>query len=412
MRRIRGKIIAVCTVIAVILATKAALTAEIPVVYAENGSDIDDTAALEVDGEDEQDTELPSSDDGEDEDGEDGDGDTGKTNSGVNSGTDSAADSETDGGNKTDSKPDADPDDAEADSDADGKTEDDTLADAEEELEETLPLAGMNSVFSLRSSRSTETEVGDESELSAALAGESPNVNIKLTNDIPLSEERALNVDGNVTINLNGRTISANSGVFDVGNSGALTITGEGTIKSESGNAIYVTGGALTITGGCTIKSESENAIYFDGNKLTINNGTFQASNGKSLVIGGGVGSITLSGGTYSNGIEIALDMSGFNGETPKIGAYAKAFCGRLGNPNLSDSTFSYAGDGLVSIDSSVTVSSGSWNGNYTENRYLLSGEEYSFQDAECKVSGDSTVYGNKLGFYVSESDQYTFTKE
>lgn len=495
MRRVRGKIIAVCTVVAVILAAKAALTAEIPVVYAEDGSDIDKTAVLEADGEDKQDTELPAFGDGEDEDGDEKDGDADKAGGGVNSGTDSAdgsqkdgdtdkaggdvnsgtdsaADSQTDGGNKTDSMTDADTADTKADSDADVKTEDDTLADTEEETEETLPPAEIRSVFSLRSSRSTGTDIGsfdtiDDLNNTLKNWANKGAVEATLSEKINLTEGYgAISVPAGVdlTLNMNNCSLSgfSNNGINVTG--GTLTLTGTGSIECNNGYGIYINGGNVTLEGSQTITAQTEAAIhvsgsgtlnisgggsvtggaygiysnesnvninsssvtvtatagdawcvagYDTGKTLTIKGGTFKAQNGKSLRINVPDDKVTITGGSFPNGISIkSSEGSGVN-DLP-IGNWASGFYGSITGGVLSDNTFSAGQDGsnyYVHSPSGVTVSSGSWNGKYKEYRLLDPGKKYSFKDAGCKVSGDDTVY-KACDFYVSEEEYYTFTKE
>lgn len=456
MRRIRGKVIAVCTVIAIILAAREALTAEIPVVYAENGSDIDDAAVLEEDGEDEQDTENSASGDGEneDKDGDEKDGDTDKASGGVNSGTgsadgsrkdgdtdkaggnvnsgkDSASDSQTDGGNKTDGKPDADTDDAEADSDADVKTEDDTLADAEEEPEETLPPAEIRSVFSLRSSRSTGTNVSSEEELSNALwSGESV---INLASDIAL--RGLFELGDELTLNLKGNTLSCETNVFDVYSD--LTINGPGTISCREGSAIIVgEGGKVTISDAtvngmdCGIESYggivtinsgeitgSRAACYISGGEsvsrtLTINGGTFKATSGQSLYYAASK-SAEINGGTFANGVGVELRGSEVDINSLPIGEWATRF-NNIIIGSFDKNTFkaeAIDGSYYYYIASSTNGQSQEWDGSCTEIRSLSAGNDYSFGAGKWTVGGDDAVY-SAGSFCVPSSGTYTFTKK
>lgn len=462
MRRIRGKVIAVCTVIAIILAAREALTAEIPVVYAENGSDIDDAAVLEEDGEDEQDTENSASGDGEneDKDGDEKDGDTDKASGGVNSGTgsadgsrkdgdtdkaggnvnsgkDSASDSQTDGGNKTDGKPDADTDDAEADSDADVKTEDDTLADAEEEPEETLPPAEIRSVFSLRSSRSTGRDIGEVKSIPAfneqlqTYANEGA-VEATLSADIGLAEVNdAITVPAGVDLTLKMNNCSLTdcfrSNAINV-NGGTLTLTGKGSIECNNGYGIMIVGGNVTLDGNQTITSTSDNAIFVSqGGNLTISGGTIKGGN---YGIFATESTVTINSGTvtgnraacYISGGESVSRTLTINGGTFKATSGQSLYYAASKKATINGGTFTN-GVGVELSKSSESIDSlsiGEWatrfytkiNGSFDNNTFrAMDTDSGYYYYIESSTGGKSGTWDGKYKEYrlLEPGKKYSF---
>lgn len=123
---------------------------------------------------------------------------------------------------------------------------------------------------------------------------------VTLTYNVALDSYLTIPENVEVTLNLNGYSITAESGNC-IRNNGTLTITGEGTIKSkstyainnvsgtvtvESGNigAIF-NGGKLTVNDGVIANTVSgKHGIYHDGSTLTINGGTFTSTSGNELI--------------------------------------------------------------------------------------------------------------------------------
>ena len=223
------------------------------------------------------------------------------------------------------------------------------------------------------------TEVDSEEELKAAVtAGKS----VVLTDDIDLTAAVNIPQDVNASIDLNGKTITANSSTaFNVLNKGAsLTIGGEGMVTA-AGHAIANYGGTLTVNGG-TYKTNGEQTatIYCDGAvgstygnvdsdwHLTINDGTFISEKFTSISLQNNYyqlnpeGSATLNGGTFTSGggwydlyVGCAKATVDFDNCTFTNGrVYAKA------EPSLNPAApayingIEYSTDGLVALASTA----------------------------------------------------------
>ena len=164
----------------------------------------------------------------------------------------------------------------------------------------------------LSCSDSSHTDIADWTAISQDnISDLSKEGNYYLADDIILSNaadenedssRTAITIDGtNVTLCLNGHTISVNEGetarIFYIKRSGSLTLcdcssgkTGTltgGNVDNGSGGAVYVYGGSFTMYGG-TI---SDNTASTDGGGVNVaSNGTFEMKGG------------TISGNTASNG--------------------------------------------------------------------------------------------------------------
>jgi hypothetical protein len=149
-----------------------------------------------------------------------------------------------------------------------------------------------------------------KTELETAQSGDT----IKITGDITVTGESAFVIDKEITIELNGFTISTpndtvGDGVFRVINGGKLTINGDGTINgvntTDYAMAIWVDGGEVIINGGTYTNENAGEDTQYDlmyvknGGKLTINGGTFISktpkwtlnlndTNGGEIVVCGG----------------------------------------------------------------------------------------------------------------------------
>ena len=136
-----------------------------------------------------------------------------------------------------------------------------------------------------------QTEVSSESALTTALSGTSP-INITLTANIELSNYLGIEDGKNVTIDLNGKTLSrslskadADGHVIWVKSGGTLTI------KDSSSGSGKLRGGWANNGGGIC----NYGTLYFQG-------GTITDCKGKET--GGGIrnnGTATISGGVISN---------------------------------------------------------------------------------------------------------------
>ena len=206
----------------------------------------------------------------------------------------------------------------------------------------------------------TWTEVGTLAELQAAIAD---GANLKLTADITVPAGTIIEIpaDVEVTLNLNGRTLSA-EGMNDetIINNGTLTITG-GTVYSVRGKYPLSNKGVMTIDGvkveatrtmavgnmastaQMTIKGDSEIKGINNSGTLTIEDGNFAEyvsgsnvftvmNNGGNTTVKGGTfealfrnisgGSATITGGTFSADPSIYVDAENYTVTTNTDGTY------------------------------------------------------------------------------------------
>ena len=139
---------------------------------------------------------------------------------------------------------------------------------------------------------------------------------VTLTEDVVLTTP--LEVMGNMTIDLNGKTIS-NSANYSIENYGTLTINGDGNFEGLGG--IRSHGGKLTINGGNYTCSSNWSAgtynhiLKAENTEVTINGGTFDATVGgtNNAMINVSENSVvTINGGVFKN----------VNGTIPQFAPY------------------------------------------------------------------------------------------
>ena len=140
---------------------------------------------------------------------------------------------------------------------------------------------------------------------------------VTLENDVTLEEGQSIKVSSDITLNLNGHTITGNSnsqyGLLYVGIGGDLTITGSGEIKNtcepyESDGYTYngvVIGnyGKLTINGGTFTGGHALYNMNFQGTTTglaVIEDGVFQTSNDDDTAAILNCGSLEIKKGTIS----------------------------------------------------------------------------------------------------------------
>ena len=164
-----------------------------------------------------------------------------------------------------------------------------------------------------------EATVSSKEELEQAL-NDSSVTTIKLGANITASITIAAGKD--VTLNLNGHTLTNTDGQHTITNNGTLTITGTGTVDNVShARAAIVNNGTATLNGGTYTRSKENpennaedaggNSFYTilsdNGAKMTINEGVTvtNVGNFSSMIRNGGTSASTLiiNGGTFSGGL-------------------------------------------------------------------------------------------------------------
>ena len=152
----------------------------------------------------------------------------------------------------------------------------------------------------------TVDKPADLKELEAALAN---GGNVTLTKDVTLLE--SIKVENKVTLDLNGKTITApTSSAFEVKAGGELTVKNGKVVAYEStvraiGGKVVVESGEYTSTG-TALDSPATYRYSLDcreGGELIINGGTFKSNNGMI-----NVGStVTINGGKFENIVEKSM---------------------------------------------------------------------------------------------------------
>ena len=151
------------------------------------------------------------------------------------------------------------------------------------------------------------TFVGTAAELQAAIsAGE----NVVLESDLSLTNALAIPQGKALTIDLNGKTVTA-TGDFATVNAGSkLTVNG-GTVISGH-YAFNVSGGEVVVDDGSFTAQEPVFAL-FGGSKLTVNGGTFTANDN----------AVIATNGSSKEGCEITVNGGVFNGNITSDGYIA-----------------------------------------------------------------------------------------
>ena len=235
---------------------------------------------------------------------------------------------------------------------------------------------------------------------------------VQLTEDIVMTEAVTVDNGNNLTIDLNGHTLTApeNSRAFNI-QGGALTIEdsartgviqGSGTVagnggaiwmsSSNSNNALTLTGGTIrgfTATGG--------GGVYVSGGSFEMTNGTI--SNCNATNAGGGVyvssGTIKMSGGSIENctandGAGVKVYAS--NGETA---SFSMSGSGKIKNCN-QDGVSIYARGGT----SEFSMSGGTIKGN--------SGYGVWVNNGSVEMSGGSVNGSGRYDIYIGNEAALT----
>ena len=232
--------------------------------------------------------------------------------------------------------------------------------------------------------------------IAAALEATTGEVEITLIDD--LSENVVIPAGGEVTLNLNGFTLSNVEGEKDsdnkeiledtINNYGILTITGNGTVSNTDGRKAVEnnTGATLTIKNG-TFSSDTSQTIYNNENAtLTIEDGTFTSVSTQVLY---NKGIATIGGGKFSNS---------------KASTYNHVVTSSMGELYINGGEFSFT-DGSVSsavniVGGKVVITDGTFTG-YTQAMLISSGADVTITDGTFK----STNTSNPIMITASASD-------
>lgn len=156
----------------------------------------------------------------------------------------------------------------------------------------------------------TPTDVSTVGDFAAAL---SEGGSVKLTDNLQLAQ--TYNITGDVTIDLNGHTISSNQGspLFAVSGEGAkLTLKG-GTVSNRNRVAVTRNGGEVVIENGEYSSSAADVIRLENGGKATVNGGTLTGREG-AIASRGNNGTIVVNGGTLVGTDNFAVATNGSDG--------------------------------------------------------------------------------------------------
>ena len=195
------------------------------------------------------------------------------------------------------------------------------------------------------------TPVSTEGELKTAVeAGE----NVVLERDIAV--QNALNIESgkNITIDLNGKTVTA-SGNFAKVSDGTLTLTG-GTIESDNTIVNVIQNGVAIVDGGTYKSTGNKIAMYAEnGGKIIVNGGTFTAN--EFVLSPQKGGEVTVNGGTFTANDNAVIATNGSNG----YGRNRITINGGTFNGNIKSSGYIACGVYVANSDT-VNINGGIFN--------------------------------------------------
>lgn len=226
-------------------------------------------------------------------------------------------------------------------------------------------------------SADTVTDAGDATALANAITAAKDGETIKLT--APITASITIPNGKNITLDLNGQTLTNEAGKDTITNEGTLTIKGDGTVDNVThARGALVNKGTATINGGTftrskeagkSLKDPGVNSWYviYNQGTLTVNDGTVtNNSNISSLVRNDGT--MNINGGTFTNIFNTIK-----NDET--------------GTMTISAGTITSA-DQAVQNWSNLSVTGGTFNGEvYT----------WSYDDKGKQFPGNTTISGSAV---------------
>ena len=263
------------------------------------------------------------------------------------------------------------------------------------------------------------TPVSDEAELKDAIQ---EGKNVVLEKNMTTTAPLAVSSGKEVSIDLNGKTVTANGGFATVTNNSKLTLTG-GTVTSNSKSIVNASNaGEVVVDGGTYTATGGQIAFYAEnGGKITVNNGTFTANEfvcspqkGGELIINGGTftaldnavvstngsngygnNTITINGGTFNGNITtagyIACGVYVANNDTVNINA---------GTFNITDGVGILMRAGNTTIGKDVVI-------NLTNTGKITEGK---VGDAKINISTPSYLVEDVRSGYPGSGNGFTIT--
>lgn len=233
------------------------------------------------------------------------------------------------------------------------------------------------------------TPVSSDSELKDAV-GEGKNV--VLEKDITTTAPLAISSGNEVSIDLNGKTVTANKGFATVTNNSKLTLTG-GTVTSDSKSIVNVSSaGEVVVDGGTYKATGGQIAFYAENNgKITVNNGAFTANEFVCSPQKGG--ELIINGGTFTalDNAVIATNGSSGNGKNT-ITINGGTFNGNIKTPG-------YIACGVyVANNDTVNINAGTFNITDGVGILMRAGNTTIGKDVEINLTNTGTITEGKVG--------------
>ena len=254
---------------------------------------------------------------------------------------------------------------------------------------------------------------------------------VSLTEDVEL--ESTLLVQNNMTINLNGKTITTKSqdgyAIINEGGTTLQILNGTSRTTAETGaiyGIVYTGEGSTTIIDGGTFNAVENGAYVFlnSGGNLTINNATINGGStypiysynaGNKLVINNATVNATFGCvNAYGDNSEVVINggtfqMTGVQGKTSHIAYFsAKANVTINGGTfeKIGDLSMSATGGGGVCVNggANLTINGGTFSGDYADvynygGAYSILGGNYKFNPANVVAGYKAVSAGGR--YYV-----------
>ena len=240
------------------------------------------------------------------------------------------------------------------------------------------------------------------SSLAAAVDAADDGDTITMVNDAQLSS--AITIDKAVTLDLNGKTITAGANPIQVLEQGELTINdsvGQGSIEAE--NCLSVKGGSLILENGAISVENNTNGygIYASENgSVTVNGGeissTYAPLSGNNTT---GDMNFTVNGGTLTAEYGPAIYMPGQVNLTITDGTLNGGISLRMGQVDISGGTINAITDNIDDIDTNYNYSGNAW---LPDALYVFNGT-YTSENAEHGNSLNLNITG---GTFTCENDK------
>lgn len=175
---------------------------------------------------------------------------------------------------------------------------------------EALTKEDIDAIFMKYSSLDVDSAAG----ITSAFATEGDTINVKLTNNMTVSNNLVVAPGKTATLDLGSATLNLGTQTIAVQEGATLTITGDGEITSASrpviayGGDVEIEGGHIVSTSDCAITISDSGSVHMTDGYVQAQEAGILALNGGSVVIDGGSVSAIDNGAIMGNGTAGAGD--------------------------------------------------------------------------------------------------------